>query len=169
MKIVPIFEDRLYAFSYDGEVYNEYDRLMDQWTNADYLKRYAERNHVNDVRGFVARSLDEAEEMEDTIIELTESGKPLDRFFRPLHDFETGDRVLALRKGKMNRNHLRLYAVKVDADLFVITGGAIKMSQRMKDHPDTLLEWQKLNKAKDYLKENGIVDEDSFFELINEE
>lgn len=38
----------------------------------------------------------------------------------------------------------------------------------MEDHPDTLAELGKLTKARSYFEENGVFDEDSFFELLNE-
>jgi hypothetical protein len=44
---------------------------------------------------------------------------------------------------------LRLYALKIDKDCFVITGGAIKVSQKM--------------------QENGVFDSESFFELLSEQ
>lgn len=38
----------------------------------------------------------------------------------------------------------------------------------MKDHPDTKEEISKINKAQTYLKENDIIDGDSFNELLLE-
>ena len=61
-----------------------------------------------------------------------------------------------------------MYAIKIDANCFVITGGAIKMSQAMQDHPDSNNELAKIKAAKEYLQENSIFDIDSFYELINE-
>ena len=61
-----------------------------------------------------------------------------------------------------------MYAIRIDNNCFVITGGAIKMSQKMQDHKDTQEELKKLNKAKDYLADNDVHDIDSFTELINE-
>ena len=42
------------------------------------------------------------------------------------------------------------------------------MSQKMSGHPDTANELIKLNNARNYLNENGVFDEDSFFELLSE-
>ena len=41
--------------------------------------------------------------------------------------------------------------MRLHAQQYVITGGAIKLTQEMKDHPDTKLELQKLNMVKEYL------------------
>ena len=56
----------------------------------------------------------------------------------------------------------------LDENCFVITGGAIKMSQKMQDHPDTNNELEKLMEARRYLKSNDVFDDDSFFELLTE-
>ena len=76
---------------------------------------------------------------------------------------------MAFQKGKLKENILRYYAIKLDENCFVITGGAIKMSQTMQEHPDTTNELKKLEKARAYLKQNGVFDEDSFFELLIEQ
>lgn len=76
---------------------------------------------------------------------------------------------MAFHKGKIKKNRLRFYAIKLDANCFVITGGAIKMSQKMQDHPDTNNELIKLKKARAYLNINGVFDEDSFYELLIEQ
>lgn len=74
--------------------------------------------------------------------------------------------MLSLQKGKIKRNQLRLYAIKIDDDCFVITGGAIKMSQKMDEHEDTALELVKLNNARIYLNSKDVFNQDSFFELF---
>lgn len=54
--------------------------------------------------------------------------------------------------------------MKIDKDIFVITGGAIKLPLQhlMQGREYTLLELEKLKKTKEYLKENEVFDEDSF-------
>lgn len=42
------------------------------------------------------------------------------------------------------------------------------MSQKMEKHPDTANELKKLINARNYLNQNGVFDEDSFFELLSE-
>jgi hypothetical protein len=43
------------------------------------------------------------------------------------------------------------------------------MSLKMQEHPDTLEELKKLRAVRSYLNNNGVFDEDSFFELLSEE
>jgi hypothetical protein len=61
-----------------------------------------------------------------------------------------------------------MYAIKIDDDCFLVTGGAIKMSLYMKDHRDTKEELRKLEKAKAFLKDNAVMDADSFCEFKKE-
>lgn len=41
MKIVSIFAERLFSFHYENEDSNEYERLLDIWTDVSYLMDYA--------------------------------------------------------------------------------------------------------------------------------
>ena len=64
-----------------------------------------------------------------------------------------------------------LWAVKYpekETDVYIVTGGAIKLTPSMQDRPHTMLELQKLNKCRDYLKQNGVFDQDSFIDYICE-
>ena len=174
MKIVDIFAEKLFTFVYltkDGSSYNlnEYERLMDLWTDVSYLRNYAKVNNVSNINQFVAGRLLDAENIQDLLEELSENNQPLEHYFRPLYNDETGFKILSLQKGRVsNRDGLRIYAIKIDDDCFVITGGAIKMSQLMEDHPDTDNELTKIKKAQDYFKENNVFDIDSFYEFKSE-
>jgi len=173
MKIVDIFAEQLYSFVYkdDDGFYdlNEYDRLLDLWTDVSYLRTYAKNNKVKDINQFVNNRLEDAEQIEDVLEEIVNNEQPLEYYFRPLYDTEIGVRILSLQKGKASRkNGLRLYAIKIDDNCFVITGGAIKMSQTMQGHPDTSKELPKLDRAKAFLKNNGVLDRDSFYEFKSE-
>lgn len=168
MEVVSIFAENLYAFRYDGEIENEYDRLMDLWTDTEYLRGYATQNDVANVYGFIEDILKCAEVVQDFLEDIIHSQDDLELYFEALQESERKRVTLSLQKGKIRRNKLRLYAVKIDSNCFVIAGGAIKMSQRMDEHPDTEMELKKLNAAREYFRSNGVFDEDSFFELLIE-
>lgn len=167
MKIVSIFEDRLFALHYQHEAYNEYDRLMNLWTEVSYLKDYAERNKEADVYGFISQILNDAEQIQDFIERLTQMKEPYGFYFEPLQ-YSEQTKLLAFQKGKIKQNRLRYYAIKLDDNCYLITGGAIKMTQKMSDHPDTTKELNKLKIARAYLNKHDVFDQDSFYELINE-
>lgn len=80
---------------------------------------------------------------------------------------EYGTTELSRQKGR--KNYQRVYAIKIDKNCFVITGGTIKLHHINKDRPHTAKEMQKMEKCRDYLKFMGIADTDSFYELINEQ
>lgn len=168
MKIDTIFVGHLYAFHYDKEVDNELDRLLELWSNVRFLKLFAQKNNITDIETFVEDRLIDSDEMQDKIDEIRMDHKILDYFFRPLYNFETSQGILSLQKGKKKHNNLRLYAIRIDKNCYVITGGAIKMSLNMKDHPLTQKEVAKLNWAKSYLNDKGVFDNDSFFEFLTE-
>jgi hypothetical protein len=171
MKIVPIFANQLFAIQYTSKGSNEYDRLMDLWTNVEYLRNYAKNNQIQNTKEFIDNIIRDAEYIQDVLAKIEKEEEPLETFFRPLNDLETNITVLSLQKGKIKRSTLRLYAIKIDTNLFVITGGAIKLHDvwKMKDHPDTSKELKKLDRTRNFLKENDVFDEDSFYELLNEQ
>lgn len=167
MKFACIFENQLYSFHYDEYNENEYDRNLNLWSNTAYLFEFAKENNIQDIVAFVDEIYDNLEELEDLINEIAESSGQFKRLFITLEHSET-NKTISLRKGKINHNRLRLYAIKLIDELFIITGGAIKMSQRMLDHPGTAKEHSKLSAARQYLDINEIHNEDAFFELIAE-
>ncbi|EIJ38124.1 MULTISPECIES: calponin homology domain-containing protein [Galbibacter] len=175
MKIVNIFVEKLFAVVYNDEVGNgyqdnEYDRLLDLWTDVNYLREFAKENKVKNVNQFVEDRLRDAENIDDLLHDLTEENLPLDNYFHQLDNNETGFKLLSLRKGKASSSDgLRLYAIKIDTNCFLITGGAIKMSLKMKDHPNTREELNKIERVKEMLKENDVIDRESFYEFKNEQ
>ncbi len=168
MRIVRIFADQLFAFHYEGEVDNEYDRLMELWTDMTFLKNYAQNNGIKDIMSFAKNILADAEQIQDFLENINQNKEPYGFYFEPLQLSEN-HKILAFQKGKIEQNRLRYYAIKLGDDCFVITGGAIKMSQTMQEHPDTDNELTKLRAAKAFLNKNGVFDEDSFFELLIEQ
>ena len=174
MKIIDIFAEKLCSIAYKkegSEEYDdcEYDRLLELWTDVNYLRQYAKQNNVKDINKFVREKLRDAEKIEDFLDELTKENEPLDIYFKQLDNNETGFKLLSLRKGKASKyDGLRLYAIKIDDECFLITGGAIKMSLKNDDHQDTREEMSKIKKVKAFLQENGVVDFESFYEFRTE-
>ncbi len=170
MRIVRTFTEELYAIHYQGQVDNEYDRLMELWTDVSYLRSYAKKNNIQDINTFVTKRLQDAEDIQDKLDELSEEQLPLDHFFIPFHNQEYSREILlSQRKGKIERNGLRIYAVKVHDNCFVITGGIIKMSQATQGNDENNKEIDKLKFARDYLKNKDVFDDATFYELLKEQ
>lgn len=174
MKIVSIFAYRLLAFHYDGEEDNEYDRLLYLWNDMEYVYNFLKDNKQDipadkTIFQIAEYIIEDAQKIDEVLIEITEAeDKTLSHFFKPLHNLESGARILSLQKGR--QFCLRMYAIKIDEDTFVITGGAIKLPLHhlMQEREHTMVELQKLNNAQAYLNEKGIYDRESFFEFLNE-
>jgi hypothetical protein len=168
MKIVPIFAENLFSFHYQNEKENEFDRLMELWTDVGYLHDYATHNAITDIQSFINDIIHDAEQIQDFLENIDQIDERLEIYFQPLK-LSGNSLTLVFQKGKMHRNRLRLYAIKVDENCFVITGGAIKMSQTMQEHPDTAQELVKLNRARTYLEQEGVQNEDAFLDFLNDE
>lgn len=161
MKIISIFAAYLYAFEPEDGI-NEYDRCMEIWTDTEYLRDYAKRNHILHPSKFALEVLEDIEEIQDILKRESDA----ESLFRPLYDNEYPPIVLSLQKGKLRNSYLRLYAIRVDEGIFVITGGAIKITRTMQEHPDTVRELEKIKNAQRYLNAQGVGDADSFYEFL---
>ena len=168
MKIVTIFAHHLYAFSFKDKT-DELNRLYDFWTNQKLLRDYFEKN--NSVLEFenidIEEAISETIENAELLFELlSEHKNDLDRLFEALSTKENDSKFL--HKQKSRRKWLRLYAIKIESNYYVITGRAIKQSQTMQQHPDTNEESKKLESCRNYLIDNHVFDADSFNDFLYE-
>lgn len=69
---------------------------------------------------------------------------------------------------KVFTHWLRIYAIKLNPGIYVVTGGAIKLTRTMQEREHTLNELVKMEKVRQYLVDNNVIDDDSFTEFINE-
>lgn len=93
------------------------------------------------------------------------SDNELNKLFRPLENSRILEMLLSREKAKGKRisghpSWLRLYALKLDDDIYLITGGAIKLTREMSERPHTVNELRKMETVRNYLLENGIIDSD---------
>lgn len=179
MKIIDIFDDqRLLSFHYEGEKENEYDRLMEFWTDVNLVREYAKKNGITEkttLNKFVNEINNNAEYVQDWLDDIENGKGNLEDFFEPLDNAEArkveklfkNQCVITKQKGK--RYVLRVYAVRIDIDTYLVTGGAIKWSGKMDGHDDTRNELSKFTEAINYLSENGVFDKNSLIDLQNED
>ena len=64
---------------------------------------------------------------------------------------------------------LRVYAIRLEKNVFVVTGGAIKLTRTMQERAHTQQELTKLNQCRQYLMDSGVFDADSFISMIEED
>ncbi len=63
---------------------------------------------------------------------------------------------------------LRIYAIKLNPGIYVITGGAIKLTRTMQEREHTLVELARMEKVRQFMLDNNIVDMDSFKDYLTE-
>lgn len=96
----------------------------------------------------------------------------LESLFHPLENFRTSEMVLGKEKARLKRtvrhsSWLRIYAIKLSQGVYVITGGAIKLTLTMEERDHTKAELTKLEKVRRFLLNENIIDDDSFIDYVN--
>jgi len=184
MEIVRIIVDpkpTLYAIRFPENKSNELDRNFDLWNDQEYVRNFFEKNS-GDLRGYnhfhntnysiedaVRKTLRDAQNLENRLLDIAESGNEddvLQTFFRQLNDMETDLYPLQKSKGKLKyRSWLRIYAIRIDRDLYVLTGGAIKLTKKMQEREHTQTEIDKMRQVVNYLRSENLINEDEFKRL----
>lgn len=175
MEIVRIFADQLTSFRYDPDKPDEFSRLFAEWQDPQFLFEFFNEN-IDDLQsGFfgpvslqtaIRRTRDEARRLEKELLQFAAgSYDNLDSIFAPLQPNEPIEISRSKATGDHQRSWLRIYALKLQANVYVITGGAIKLTRAMQDRDHTRHELSKLNRCRDYLRELGITDIEGLSEL----
>ena len=97
----------------------------------------------------------------------------LDIIFRPLESCRTSEMLLGKEKARLRNtprhaSWLRIYAIKLEPGIYIITGGAIKLTRTMQEREHTLVELARMEKVRRFLINNDIADKDSFMDFLNE-
>lgn len=179
VRIIPEY-DHLWAVKSPDEEVDEMTLLFQKWNNAEYLLNFFIEN-FEDLKSFfkierldqaIEDTFDDAEVLEELVLDFPYT-EHLDELFRPLDITDTRMSELTREKARnWNRDRhaswLRIYAIRLEPNVYVVTGGAIKLCRTMQEREHTALELEKLNRCKAYLKANGVFDQYSFVELTNE-
>lgn len=170
MDIIPIFGRKLLAVKYNGEVLDEFHRLFSEWNDPEYLETFFETNKTDITNGFygtfsvegaIFETYEIAECFEKQIQALSTKGEyyqlnGLNSIFKPLHVSQT--KIIHLNESKARNNWLRLYALRIDNEMYIITGGAIKLTRTMQERTHTYRELNKMKECRNYLTYLGITD-----------
>lgn len=169
-----IIEEKLWAVRYDNNQDNELYRLLEEWGDVEALEEFF-CQHFDDLSYFKVTNIDEAiqdtlddrDELERVILDSTSN---LEELFRPLDNRVTLPKNIEKMKGRPDKKRhsswLRIYAIRLNDGKYIITGGAIKLTKEMRDREHTAQELVKINKVRDFLKDNDIFDEESFIEYL---
>jgi len=184
MKIVRIIVDpkpTLYAIRFSDSEGNELDRNFDLWNDQEYLRNFF-KEHAGDLRSYnrfhhkeysiedaVRKTLRDAGNLENKLLDIAEADGQyglLQTLFRQLNDMETDSYPLQKTKGKLKyQSWLRIYAIRIDSDLYVMTGGAIKLTKKMREREHTQVEITKMEKTVNFLRSENLINEDEFKRL----
>ncbi len=177
-----ILEDgRLWAVQYDGKEDNCFDELFEQWYDMQWLRTFFKENladlesyfHITDVYQAVMETMEEASRLECLMLDITPNAN-LDQLFRHLENSRFSEMALGKEKAKGDglRRHpswLRIYAIKVEDGVYVVTGGAIKLTATMEERSHTLSELAKLEMVRNYFIDNGVFDKDGLNDYYENE
>ena len=178
MKIVRIFDNCLFAIIYDEESTDEFDRIFNIWNDVDYLENFFESNKtdiqnsywdINSVDEAIIKTINDAKKFEKILLDLSEKSnevqaKGLETLFKPLINSQV--QKVELNKSKAKQNWLRIYALRIENSIYLITGGAIKLTATMQEREHTKIELFKLEKCRKYLLAQGIIDVEGVIEEI---
>lgn len=172
-------DGRLWAVRYDGMEDNVLYTLFDQWNDVMWLHNFFKENWQDMQRYFKLTSINEAirdtledsERLEKIIMDIS-SDMNLDKLFRPLENYRTSDMLLGKEKAKIKRtmrhsSWLRIYAIKLADGVYIVTGGAIKLTFKMEESENTRKELENLEKVRTFLLNENIIDNDGFAEYVN--
>ena len=176
-----ITEDgRLWAVRYDGESDNVLYTLFDQWNDVMWLRSFFKENmndlssyfKITDVNEAIYHTIEDSEKLQCLIMDITPDAD-LDAIFRPLENSRTKDMLLGKEKARLRKevkhaSWLRIYALKLANGIYIITGGAIKLTATMQERSHTLAELTKMEKVRQFLLDEQIIDDESFIDYLNE-
>ena len=182
MQFVRIIEgyDHLWSVKDQKKKSDELSELFRNWTNAEFLFDFFTENfndlkdyfHIERIDKAIEDTFEDADTLQELILEFPYT-ENLDELFKPLDITDSVTRELSREKARnwdrqSHASWLRIYAIRLEPNVYVVTGGAIKLTRTMQDRVHTQIELKKLNECKDYLKKNGIFDQDSFVEFTND-
>ena len=188
LEIIEIYKNHSYSFQYKNVWGNEFDRLFTEWNQTDKLVQFMQENEpylsnkeiwgtILSVEDAAKRARDEANELEDLFEELnenTQNGKTpdYDTHFKYLNGkyFYELELIPMKSYGPYRPSMLRIYAIKLESNLYIITGGGIKLADSIQNSPGLKEHIIKnIDKALQFLKENNICDLEDLQRYITEQ
>lgn len=171
---------KLWAVRFDGESENELSKLFAKWNDVNWLRSFFIENiddlnsyfKITDITQAVKDTIEDSDQLECVLLDLSPEAD-LSMLFRPLNNNEMSDTMLQKEKARLKRrlkhsSWLRLYAIKLVSGVYIITGGAIKLTATMQEREHTRNELIKLEKVRRYLLEENITDDTGFMEYLND-
>ena len=174
----------LYSVFFEGADCHAFKEVFENWNDIEYLFDFFE-DHQKDLQSdfwtsffgkmisteeAIARTRRQIDAFERKIIDLANSTTAPDEtnlstLFVPLLKQNTARKPLlnsaTKAYGFTRKGWLRIYAVRI-ADVFIVTGGAIKLTRSMEERPHTQTELNKLLNVASSLKQNHFSENTDF-------
>lgn len=179
-RIIPGY-DHLWAIKYEEKDTDELSQLFRQWSNLNYLLDFFLANindlhnffHIEKVSDAIRDTMEDAQELERLILDFPYTER-LDGLFHPLSLSDNRMHEMTREKARnWNRAQhprwLRIYAIRIEPNVYIVTGGAIKLTAKMQDREHTQIELNKLNSCRNFLKQNGVFDQNSLMDFLEDE
>ncbi len=170
----------LWVVRYDNCLDNVLDTILDQWNNVEWLRTFFKQNigdlasyfKITDVNRVIYDTIEDSERLQCLIMDISPDAN-LDEIFRPLENGRTSEMLLGKEKARLRDaprhvSWLRIYAIKLQPGIYIITGGAIKLTRTMQEREHTLVELARMEKVRRFLLDNNIADLDSFNDYLTE-
>ena len=135
-------------------------KFYDENKNIILQNPYLEIKNVHD---FIEQVFYEAEHLEEEIEHHYENDSLAELFEYLFNEISPQNQFYKKIKQKL----LRLYGIKLE-DEYLVTGGAIKITKKMQDHPDTTEQLEILKQTKIFLDSENITDLDSLLDFMND-
>lgn len=170
----------LWAVRNENCLDNVLDIILDQWNDVRWLRSFFKQNisdlasyfKITDVNQAIYDTIEDSEKLQCLILDLSPDTN-LDDIFRPLENGRTSEMLLGKEKARLRNtprhaSWLRIYAIKLEQGIYIITGGAIKLTRTMQEREHTLVELARMEKVRRFLLENNVSDMDSFNDYLRE-
>ena len=173
-------DGRLWAVRFDGEDENEFIKTIDQWDDVQWLRTFFKENindliayfKISDINKAISDTIKDSDRLQCIVLNMSMEAD-LSKLFRPLDNSQVSDAMLQKEKARLKRKFghaswLRLYAIKLVPGVYIITGGAIKLTATMQEREHTRMELTKIDRVRRFLLEMNIIDDAGFIDYISE-
>lgn len=173
-------DNRLWAARFDGEENNEFLKAFYDWTDVVWLRAFFKENindlnayfKITDINQAIRDTIDDSLQLRFLMLDISPE-VDLSKIFRPLDNNQASDAMLQKEKARLKRTNchsswLRLYAIKLTPGVYIITGGAIKLTATMQEREHTQKELAKMDKVRRFLLEENIIDDEGFIDYVSE-
>ncbi len=179
MEIVSIYPDNLFAVKFDDKDQDEYEAAFLLWRDLDYLVDFFDENRElletefwhnalsstdseDLAQEVVSESFDFERHIKQLAANTANNERPdFDEFFKELggqYKFLC-EHVPHKSYGTASPTMLRLYAIRINANCYVVVHGGIKLTKQIQDTPQLRKElFSKIDNVLRFFKANGIID-----------